>query len=168
MNDRLDANAGHLPVLELLAKAEHSCKEKRLRLTPGRRRVLRLILENRGAIGAYGLLAKLREEDPHTEPPTVYRALNFLAKHGLVHRVESLNAYTRCEDMATGRYHCQLLICDNCGNVQDHQMEKVNEALEDLSRDMGFRVISQVIELHGICAPCNPRGSVTGPTPTLP
>lgn len=66
------------------------------RLTPPRRRVLSLLTEAGKPLKAYDLIARFREDGEKTHPPTVYRALDYLERHRLVHRVGSLNAYVRC------------------------------------------------------------------------
>ena len=49
-------------------------------------------------IGAYALLDEIKLEHKSAAPPTVYRALDFLMEHGLVHRIQSLNAFVGCND----------------------------------------------------------------------
>ena len=67
------------------------------RFTPLRSHVLELIISDGGAIKAYDLLDRLSPDLGSPKPPTVYRALEFLSKHGLIHRVEALNAFIACE-----------------------------------------------------------------------
>ena len=71
-----------------LAAAERYCTDAGLRLTPVRRRVLALLLAEHRARGAYELLDALRCEGLGSQPPVVYRALAFLMKHGLAHKIE--------------------------------------------------------------------------------
>jgi len=73
--------------------AEQICKKNDVRLTAIRKRVLELICKNHKAIGAYELLDLFREQDPKAKPVTIYRALDFLMAVGLVHKIESLNAF---------------------------------------------------------------------------
>src|SRR6202043_12814 len=77
-------------VKRALATAERICRERGVRLTETRRRVLELILEAGQPIGAYGLLGRL---SGHPMPPTVYRAIDFLLAQKFIHRIESLNAF---------------------------------------------------------------------------
>ncbi|MDM7256178.1 MAG: transcriptional repressor, partial [Paracoccus sp. (in: a-proteobacteria)] len=67
-----------------------------LRLTAVRRRVLEILLENHKAMGAYEILDRLAAEGFGKQPPVAYRALDFLVEHGLVHRVQRLNAFAAC------------------------------------------------------------------------
>ena len=63
------------------------------RLTPVRRRVLELILMSDQPTGAYALLAALQRGRCKLGPPTVYRALEFLLAHRLIHKIETASAF---------------------------------------------------------------------------
>ena len=80
----------------LLAAAETRCAKESLRLTPVRRKVLELLLQEHRALGAYAILDLLREAGFGSQPPVAYRALDFLAEHGFVHKIERLNAFVAC------------------------------------------------------------------------
>src|SRR5581483_8522848 len=95
------APPGHdhaLCIDDALAAAERQCAARGARLTEQRRRVLELIWKSHAPVGAYTLLDRLREGGVRAQPPTVYRALEFLVENGLIHRIESLNAYVGCAD----------------------------------------------------------------------
>ena len=82
---------------EILDDAEDLCDRRGVRLTAQRRRVLAIVAERHGAVGAYEILERLAEDEGRRPAPvTVYRALDFLIDQGLVHRVASLNAYVAC------------------------------------------------------------------------
>ena len=97
-------------VSDALAAAEQHCREKGNRLTPLRRRVLELVWTNHEPVKAYDVLSDLQADRARAAPPTVYRALDFLQEVGLVHRIESLNAFVGCGD--PHRKHLgQFFIC---------------------------------------------------------
>lgn len=144
-------NAAHL------ARAEERCAAAGESLTPLRRRVLELLLAAGGPAKAYDLLQGLGGEAGPAKPPSVYRALEFLTRLGLAHRVESLNAFVACEVGACAR-DTIFLICRACGAAEEfdagHAAVDVGEAA---SRD-GFKVERTVIEAHGLCARCVAKG----------
>ena len=83
----------HRACSEYAMEAAHKlCSARGLRLTPVREKVLELLLESHGALGAYTILEKLASVGFRSQPPVAYRALDFLVEHGLVHRIEKLNA----------------------------------------------------------------------------
>ena len=110
---------------DAVAAAEKLCADKGLRFTPLRRRVLELVWSSHKPVGAYALLDQLRDEDLGSAPPTVYRALDFLIEHGLIHRIERMNAFVGCSH--PGEAHRGFfLICGECGNAEE--MESVGVA----------------------------------------
>jgi len=100
------------------------------RFTPLRAHVLELIIEDGKAVKAYDLLDRLRPDVGSPKPPTVYRALEFLSRHGLIHRVEALNAFIACDhnhvhdhahDHGNGshRHLAEFFICEKCHDVEE-------------------------------------------------
>ncbi|WP_407921340.1 Fur family transcriptional regulator [Aidingimonas lacisalsi] len=137
----------------LIQQAERQCQNRGARFTPIRRRVLEMIATASGGLKAYELLDKLAVEHGAARPPTVYRALDFLIEQGLVHRIESLNAYVACP-CPEHVHGFQLLICRSCGRVEELHLDDVNSLLGEQARALGFRVERQTIELQGLCDQC--------------
>ncbi len=101
-----------------LARAAEACGREGGRLTDIRRQVLALVLRSGEPIGAYSLLDRLKAEKANATPATVYRALDFLQAHGLIHKVERLNAFIGCADVGEPPPPAvQFLICRAGGAV---------------------------------------------------
>lgn len=137
----------------LIQQAASQCQTRGVRFTPIRRKVLELIAQTGGGLKAYDLLDQLSTEHTAARPPTVYRALDFLIEQGLVHRIESQNAYVACA-CPEHVHGFQLLICRQCSHVEELHLDDIGEQLASKARDKGFRVERQTIELQGICACC--------------
>jgi Fur family transcriptional regulator, zinc uptake regulator len=136
-----------------LALADEYCRERGEKLTPIRRKVLELLLNSGRATKAYSLLDEMRQIHPGSAPPTVYRALDFLLAAGLVHRIESINAFTVCHDL-TQCQHGMLVVCQQCGSVTELHQPTLREALIAQVEDAGYRLAGEEIELKGLCAAC--------------
>ena len=133
--------------------AEYLCTQRGVRLTPIRRKVLELIWESHRAVKAYDLLDRIKPLEQTAKPATVYRALDFLLEQGLIHRVESLNAFIGCR--CSERQHEQLLlICNQCHEVEERPGEMVMEAVTRELEQAGFTIHRKAIEIHGVCAHC--------------
>ncbi|PWE17821.1 transcriptional repressor [Marinicauda salina] len=132
---------------QALTAAERQCARRGLSLTPVRRRVLELLLDAGGPVKAYDLLAALKPGGA-AQPPTVYRALDFLTSAGLAHKVEALNAYLACVH-GEDRGDAELFICEACGNVEERHVDA-----EPADSPDGFRVERSVVEHYGRCANC--------------
>jgi Fur family zinc uptake transcriptional regulator len=140
-------------VSEALGTATQLCVVRGVQLTPIRQQVLELIWESHKAVKAYELLDRIKPLMDAAKPATIYRALDFLIEQGLIHRVESLNAFVGCNSSAH-RHEQLLLICNNCQEVEERSAPEVMQALSQEIKQAGFIVHSKAIEIHGLCAKC--------------
>ncbi len=155
MEPHPDAAHDHaLCVGEALARAESLCAAKGARLTDIRRRVLELVWTSHKPRGAYAILEDLnRDAARRAAPLTVYRALEFLVVHGLVHRIESLNAYVGCP--APGAEHSgQFLVCEVCGEAREIDDARIRAAIAASAADRGFLIGRPTVEVRGTCPAC--------------
>jgi Fur family zinc uptake transcriptional regulator len=141
---------------DALAHAEALCAVRGQRLTPLRRQVLETLAESHKALGAYEIMERMAGQGPRPAPITVYRALDFLLENGLVHRIESRNAFLACigDHHAAGSGTTVFLICERCGAVGEASSAAVAETLQTAARAVGFTPKARVIEVTGICAHC--------------
>ena len=148
-----DAEAGlhGASLSQALSLAEARMAAAGERMTASRRRVLELLLEAGQPVKAYDLMADFAPGEPHAKPPTVYRALEFLEKHGLAHRIPSLNAYVACR--VEGGHDAAFLICDCCGATREVEPAGAS-ALSRQAGAAGFSITGVMLEAHGLCADC--------------
>lgn len=111
-------------------------------------------------LSAYTILDRLRD-DGFRAPLQVYRALDKLTEFGLVHRLESLNAFVACaHGHGDGHAHSHGLvafaICETCGKVDEFSDDEIEARLTGWAREAGFRAAKTTIELRGQCAVCHP------------
>jgi Fur family zinc uptake transcriptional regulator len=103
--------------IDAIAHAEAICAARKERLTAMRRRVLEALLASHQPLGAYELIDRLAGRGARPAPITVYRALEFLREQGLVHRIESRNAFIACVHNHESGDPVVFLICETCGAV---------------------------------------------------
>ena len=137
-----------LPGKMTRAEADHG-----VGLTDTRRKVFELVIKAGQPVGAYRLLEAMQDKGTRVMPPTVYRALNFLQGKGLVHRIESLNAFIACTQHEH-EHEGQFLICSDCGKTEELADESVSEMLREKASAHGFTLTQQTIELKGLCKDC--------------
>ncbi len=147
-----DHDHGHC-MDEALAAAEAQCRARGARLTPQRRRVLELVWNSHAPVGAYSLLDRMREAGERAQPPTVYRALDFLVGQRLVHRIESLNAYVGCARPAD-KHVGQFLICTRCRTAAELDDAAITAAIARRAGEVGFSVTQATVEIAGLCPNC--------------
>lgn len=136
-----------------LKVAETLCLEQGARLTDIRRKVLELVWQSHQPVGAYELLDILKNERRNAQPPTIYRALDFLMELGLIHRIESLNAYVGCNAPDT-THPSQFLICRDCGAAAEISDNRLDKAISGLAEDAGFSIFHRTVEVEGQCPNC--------------
>ncbi len=136
-----------------LKAAETRCEKEGLRLTPVRRKVLEILLQEHRALGAYAILEMLRDAGFGSQPPVAYRALDFLTAHGFVHKIERLNAFVACDH--PGESHSPaFMICRVCDTVAEAHTAPAKGALGDAAKASGFQIEKTVVEAEGVCPSC--------------
>src|ERR1700676_3063642 len=139
---------------DALQHAERVCERRAQKFTAIRRQVLEALLSSHRPLGAYEVIDELAKSMPRPAPITVYRALDFLMEHGLVHRIESRNAYLACAHDHEATAMVAFLICDDCGSVGEIPAVPVAQSLNAAARAHGFSAQISVVEIAGTCAHC--------------
>ena len=136
-----------------LQRARRVCEENKVRLTPIREKVLRLVWQSHNPLGAYDILPMLSENGKVAAPPTVYRALDFLVAQGLVHRIASLNAFVGCS-VSSDQHVSQFLLCRKCGVAIEIEAPAITKAIAHNADQYGFQTDNESIEISGLCQCC--------------
>ena len=126
-------------------------------LTDNQGHVLKHLRDTGRALSAYEILDLVRN-DGLRAPAQVYRALEKLIEIGLVHRLESLNAFIACGhdhiEPETCTETVAFAICDKCGDVAEYEMLAEAVALRKSLGCDGFVAGHMTIEVRGRCADC--------------
>lgn len=124
-------------------------------LTKNQALVFGRLSEASGPLTAYAILDDLRESG-FRAPLQVYRALEKLVDYGLVHRLESLNAFVACRHKdCSGHKTAAFAICEICGNVLEFTPNQAMEHLLNWTESQNFRLSRTTIELRGTCSRCS-------------
>ena len=107
---------------EALLRAEQTCQRRGQNFTPIRRQVLQALLSSHRPLGAYEIIEQMAAQMARPAPITVYRALEFLMQNGLVHRIESRNAFLACARslQVPARYVSGYLFSEDAGHLASH------------------------------------------------
>lgn len=138
---------------DLLTRAERLCGRRGARLTGQRRDVLACVAQSHAAVGAYDIIERMAVLGARPAPITVYRALEFLQAHGLVHKIESRNAFVACSHAHDGE-PAALLICEGCGTVAELAAPDAFASLRRRATAQGFKPERAVVEMSGQCGHC--------------
>jgi len=125
-----------------------------MQLTSNQKQVLATLRQAGNPLSAYALLDRLRAQG-FSAPTQVYRALDGLAQQGLVHRLETLNAYVTCvHPEGCKRGLRAFAICDSCGHIDEFVDSGLDRCLGSWVKENAFSLRDSTIELRGKCATC--------------
>ena len=123
-------------------------------LTKNQSLVMGTLTRSDGPLSAYTILDQLRD-DGFRAPLQVYRALDKLVEFGLVHRLESLNAFVACRHPGCdGEETIAFMICEKCSQVSEISDTTLAKRLKNLATEAGFALKKSTVKLRGICSGC--------------
>lgn len=140
-------------IQDALSKAELICKERNLRFTDLRQKVLKIISQNHHPAKAYDILTQLQKEDASAKPSTVYRTLDFLLEYGLIHKLQSSSTYISCSHPTTHN-QCYFLVCDQCKEIKECCDNNLTQTVHDVAKNHHFKTKNIIIEISGLCEVC--------------
>lgn len=126
-------------------------------LTKNQDRVFSVLRDCCSPLSAYDILDRLRG-DGFRAPLQVYRALDKLLEFGMVHRLESLNAFVACAHPHDHQHHehgvTAFAICDSCGTVTEFHDNAIEHRLKEWQSRSHFKTEKTTIEIRGACKSC--------------
>ncbi len=131
-------------------------------LTKNQSLVLDVLTRSDQPVSAYTILDRLRDEG-FRAPLQVYRALDKLTGAGLVHRLESINAFVACAHRhiaccgGHGHGTVAFAICTACGQASEFHDAGIDRRLDGWAKARGFTPQKTTIELRGLCEACASR-----------
>lgn len=126
-------------------------REEGRRVTPQRRVIIQVLMEDGSHLTADQVLRRARRELPEISPATVYNTLHELAQLGLLKELDlGLGLQERRYDLATEDH--DHLVCLRCGRVEDVPRRHGLEA--SLSHSHDFDVIDRRVIYLGYCPKC--------------
>ncbi|MBN9135053.1 MULTISPECIES: Fur family transcriptional regulator [Phyllobacterium] len=125
-------------------------------LTKNQTLVFNTLSRAEGPLSAYTILDQLRG-DGFRAPLQVYRALEKLLDYGMVHRLESINAFVACAHPHNHSHNHGMIafaICEKCGQVSEFSDDIITQRVREWTTQNGFKQTKTTIEIRGVCAAC--------------
>ncbi len=145
-------------LVDIIDRARTSFAEQSLRFTDLREQVFTEIASTRGSIGAYEILERLAEKGTRLAPISVYRSIDALMEAGVIHRLESKNAFFACRRHEHGgRGRPIFLSCEKCGCVTEVSAQPIFDKINELSSGAGFHAKVKFVEVSGLCSACEAK-----------
>ncbi|AWN41491.1 Fur family transcriptional regulator [Methylobacterium durans] len=142
---------------DVVERAERLCRERDLQFTRLRREVLQAVAEAGRPLGAYDIAERLSGGGRRVAAVSVYRALDFLTEHDLVHRIASRNAFVPCAHTHGEGAGLVFMICRSCGGIDETTSPEIEDQLGRTLARAGFRPASRILEVEGECEACLQR-----------
>lgn len=109
-----------------------------------------------GPLSAYTILDQLRGNG-FRAPLQVYRALDKLLDYGMIHRLESINAFVACSHPHNHSHShgvTAFAICEKCGQVSEFSDDVITARVREWTNGNGFKPSKTTVEIRGVCASC--------------
>jgi Fur family zinc uptake transcriptional regulator len=138
-----------------LGRAKTRCTELGIKWTELRERVFQQIATSHKPISAYDLIESLAKDGKRLAPVSIYRILDVLQAAGLVHRLESRNAFFACmTEHATARKTITF-VCDECEHVSELEAPEAYLAITEAIERARIKPRNTMIEVNGLCSECH-------------
>lgn len=145
---------------QAMEKATEAFDSKNLRFTSLRQKVFEEIASTNTHVGAYEILDRLATKGTRLAPISVYRAIDALMEAGVIHRLESKNAFFACRrlhhDFEKGKRPI-VMACEKCGAVAEVDSEGVFETIDKVARAANFKPRVKFVEVSGTCPRCTAK-----------
>jgi Fur family transcriptional regulator, zinc uptake regulator len=144
-------------IADALGRAKMLCLEKGIKWTALRERVFQQVTASHRPVSAYDLIESLAQDGKRLAPVSVYRILEVLQSAGIVHRLESRNAFYACMSAHEPGRQTVALVCAGCDCVTEAEAPDAFHAIGEVSKEAHFTPRSMLIEVTGTCAACRER-----------
>ena len=121
------------------------------RLTRYRKTVLEVLRANHQHPTAADVFRIVRRRRPGVAYATIYNALNWLERGGLIASLNFTAEATRYDPIIERHDH---LVCTRCGGLTDVKLQLPSKIVSRAARRAGFRVERHRTELFGLCGRC--------------
>jgi len=132
-------------------------KQRGLRWTSQRSRIVRAALATHDHYTADELLGLCRRDDPRISRATVYRTLTVLEEAGFVEGLDAGDGKRRFEHVL-GHAHHDHMVCLQCGVIVEFRDDELEHRQEVAARRLGFAIKRHSLRLYGSCRDCQRKG----------
>jgi Fur family transcriptional regulator, peroxide stress response regulator len=137
--------------MKSVAALVEACRENGLRLTPQRRAIFELLVEDDSHPTAEEVYRRVRPVMPDVSRTTVYNTLHELVAIGELSPVDDLSAGEMRYDTDSGDHH--HLFCTQCHALVDIHREFANVDLPPADA-AGYKIVKRQVTFYGICPEC--------------
>lgn len=131
-------------------------KVKGYKLTPQRRAVVNIVLENKGNhLTAEEMYDLVKKDCPEIGLATIYRTVQLLEEIGILCKInldDGCNRYELLDDEEMHHHH--HLICRKCGKVVEVEEDLLDTIEKNVEDKYKFKIENHSVKFLGICNEC--------------
>lgn len=128
-------------------------REKGLKQSAKRDRVLEVFLATRDHLSTEDLHRLVKEKDPTIGYTTVYRTLKLLTQCGLAFEVDFQDGVVRYEHSLNRRTHHHM-VCTSCGDSVEFFAPELEEVQRRVGDQFRFEPLRHTFQILGTCQAC--------------
>ena len=131
-------------------------KERGLRMTHQRRKVVQSFLQTSGHVSIDELHELVKQSDGRIGAATVFRTLKALTACGLAREVDLHDGRTRFEPQYK-RPHHHHMVCIKCHSTIEFLSPELEQVQSRIVSNYGFNPVEQQLQIYGVCEDCQNR-----------
>jgi Fur family transcriptional regulator, ferric uptake regulator len=140
-------------------RLESFLEKKGLRRTAQRQAIIEAAFGTDQHFSAEELLVMSKQLEPTVSRATIYRTLPVLCASGLLKELDFDKGYkTYDPNYSTSPDHNHI-ICDDCDKIVEFTSDEMKQIEDKISHELGFRMNSQKVQLHGACEQLKQSGA---------
>ncbi|HIE34729.1 MAG TPA: transcriptional repressor [Campylobacterales bacterium] len=140
---------------EYKEKLKDIVKSKGLKYSTQREIILKVLFSSKDHLSPEDILERVKKINKNIGLATVYRALSFLEKEGLINSI-SFGLDGKKYELNRGSHHDHM-ICLKCGSIIEFFNEDLESIQETIAKNYGFSLITHQLNMYGICSKCQKK-----------
>jgi Fur family ferric uptake transcriptional regulator len=130
---------------------------KDYKMTPQRRLILQILLENQQLhMSAEEVYALAKENDSEIGLATVYRTLDLLEELKIIHKLNFGDGRSRYELYhVQSEHHHHHLVCLKCNQILEVKEDLLQQLESLIEREHGFHIMDHRVQFYGYCSTCS-------------
>ncbi len=131
-------------------------KQLHLKATPRRIAVLDILAAEQAYCGPEDIWKKMKRKFSRIGLPTIYRILDELSEKGVISKIIHPSRQLYYYYCGNSEHHHHF-ICVSCRKVEDLNFCATREIEKEVTRGLGGKVLSHILQVNGLCEPCSKK-----------
>jgi Fe2+ or Zn2+ uptake regulation protein len=119
--------------------------------------ILSAVLDRKDHFSVDDLLFLMKSEDLKVSRATLYRSVSQMVEAGILVEADFGHGHIHYEMSDANKNH-EHLVCKNCDQVIEVDSKQVQEAIDHIAKNHGFKVITIKTQILGLCKKCQLAG----------